>query len=231
MAGRKPTKLDALVDEAADLVRQLEQLDGSRKLSYKAFLKESLRIGDCTEKRIAVVKKVVYERYGTEHIQAFLRRFSKAISEPNYPRPFPDPSRPTRIFGSEDLMGQMGQFTILAGELQALAVLIAFERFGDQAFGKVEDWEPHQQQTNESRAKLEAIYEQMKAGFTGADLLIDTETLLPDERTRGLCLVSFIRCPSVGPSTPEWPQKLTLDALATTPKKRARERIGDAKAA
>ena len=230
MAGRKPTKLDALVDEAADLVRQLEQLDGSRKLSYKAFLKESLRIGDCTEKRIAVVRKVVYERHGTEHIQAFLRRFSKAISEPNYPRPFPDPSRPTRIFGSEDLMGQMGQFTILAGELQALAVLIAFERFGDQAFGKIEKWEPHQQQTTELRAKLNAIYGQMREVVCGLDLIFDTsrESLMEDEIARGLCRASFKRAPAIGPHQGDWPQALVRSVAAETPKKRTRDRISKA---
>lgn len=140
----KLTVLDELVEKGTKLVLELEQIDGDRKLSYGAFLAESLKVGECDQKRIAVVKKIIFEKQGTEAIQIYLRKLSKVLAEPHYVQPFPDPSRPVRIFGNEELPAQMAQFQILAGELQALGVMITQERFGDGAFGRVEDLAKHQ---------------------------------------------------------------------------------------
>ncbi len=75
------SKLDTLIAEAVDLVRDLETLDADCHLTYKAYFDEALQIAECDEKRIAAIKKLVYEKHGTEHIQAYLRRYSKTLTE------------------------------------------------------------------------------------------------------------------------------------------------------
>ena len=227
----KATRLDSLIAEAVALILELQQLEGSRKLSFKSFFAEALKIAECDAKRITEVKTIVYERHGTEHIQAFVRRYSKMISESAYPQPVLDPSRPCRIYGSDELLGQMGQFTILAGELQALAVKIAHERFGDSVFGTVENRAEHEKQTTSLRGRLNTIYGQMRSDVSGADLETSQQDLLPDEIARGLCRTSFKRAPSVGPHQGDWPRELVLAVAANKQTKPTRERLANAKAA
>lgn len=224
---KKSTKLDTLINEAVGILPELEKLDANRKLSFPAFMAEGLQLAGVTEKRIDVVEKIIAEKHGTEHIQAFLRRYSKALSEPNnYPQPVPDPSRPLRIYGSEDLMGQMGQFQILAGELQCLAIKVAFERFGPECFGQVENRAEHEKRTSDLRAKLNAIYEEMLTAYSGADIVIDSSpsAVNQEERRRGLCRISFKRAEGLSPQMDNWPEQLIADAVANTPKPK-RERM------
>ena len=158
----KPTKLDILVDEAATLYRRLTKLEDNLKLSYEAFLAESLEIAGCDQKRLDEVEKIVNERDGTEEIQVYIRRYSKALREPNFPSPPRDPSRPMRIFGSEELAAQAAQHGLKSGELQCLAVKVTADRFGPLTFGPVEDRLEHEKQTTESRNRLTAIYAEMR---------------------------------------------------------------------
>jgi len=97
----KPTKLDELVQEAVALVQQLAELERSRKLKYKLFLAEGLRIAGVTEKRIDEVEKIVNEKPGADSVRRFVRKLASEFREARYVRPFPDASKAGRIYGSE----------------------------------------------------------------------------------------------------------------------------------
>ena len=132
-----------------------------------------------------------------------------------------------RHYGSEELLPQAAQFQILAGELQALAVVVAHERFGPECFGQVSNLEEHQRTTAKLRETLHGLYEQMRGAFCGSDLTIDMseDRLLPDERKRGLAHVSFRKAPDVILADPDWPTQLVQDAMAAPSHKPKRERI------
>lgn len=221
MAGK--TKLDELVERAADLLVELSELDSDRKLSYQGFLKMALTIAECDEKRIAVVKKLVYEKPGTEAIQVFVRRVSKLFSQAVYTQPFLDPGRPARIYGSEELAGQLGQHQITVGEVQALCVMVAFQRFGEMAFGPVENQEHHERRSAMIRETLHGLYEKMKDAVSGLDLDTTTGGLFQDEIARGLSRTTFKRLPSLSPNHGDWPRELVA-AVANAPRKQKRER-------
>ena len=220
------SKLDTLITEAVGLTRELETLNADSHLTYKAFFAEALQIADCDEKRIAAIKKVVYEKHGTEHIQAYLRRYSKTLIGRHYPYPALDPSRTLRIYGSEELLGQMGQHQILAGELQALAIRVCHERYGDTAFGGVENRADHKKKTEDARTRLAAIYAEMRNVVCGTDLIYDDTypAVLPSQREAGLCKVSFKRAPGISPSFGDWPTQIIADAMAPPFKKPKQER-------
>ena len=92
-------------------------------------------------------------------------------------------------------------------------------------------------ETTSLRGKLDDTYAEMRDAFSGADVVIDAsrESLLPDEIARGLCRVSFVRCPSIGPSMPDWPMQLVQAVAANAFTKRTgkgkREHLGDAEVA
>lgn len=220
------SKLDTLITEAVDLTRVLETLNAHRKLRYSAFFAEALEIAECDSARIADVKKTIYEKPGTEAIQIFLRRYSKALSEPNYPGPAKDANRVLRIYGSQELLPESTQFGIWAGELQALSVRMCHERFGDTAFGTVENRADHDKKTLAARTRLEAIHEEMRTVVTGADLDYDDTmpAVLPSQRAAGLCKVSFRRAPDLSPSMGDWPTQIIADAGTIPFKKPKRER-------
>ena len=223
------SKLDALIAEAVGLTRELENLNADRKLSFKAFFAEALHIADCDEKRLAEVKKIVYERHGTEHLQAFVRRYSKALSEPNFPRPLEDPSRATRIYGSDELLPQAAQHQILAGELQALAVKVCQDRF-PASFGPVVDRAEHEKKTTGSRQRLGILYNEMQEAYSGVDLITSQQGLFQEEIARGLCRVTFKQAPAIGPHHGDWPRELVA-AAATPAKSPKRERLAGTRAA
>lgn len=226
MAKNKPTKLDELIEQAADLVGELAALDADRKLTFKAFFAEALAVADVDEKRIAEVKKIIDERPGTEAIRIFLRRYSKALSEPTHPRPSADANRVLRIYGSEVLLGEATAFGIRAGELQALSVRVCFERYGEAAFGPVENRADHEKKTTTARSRLEAIHEEMRAACANVDLEYDDSypAVLPSERARGLSKISFRRAKGISPSMGDWPQQIIADAVAAASRKSKRPR-------
>lgn len=227
------TALDKLIDEGVGVLRQLRKADTDRKLNYRAFFTSSVKIASSSEKRIAEVEKIIAERHGVEEIVAFVRRYAKALAEPNYTRPFPDPSKAVRIFGSDGLNGQMGQHGIQAGELQALAVKTARERFGDDVFGTVKDFDQHERRTKKLRERLQLIHERMREVFSGADMEIDTsrETLMPSEIARGLARVTFKRSPDISPADGEWSSRLVEAAERELPPRRKRETLNDSASA
>ena len=214
------SKLDTLITEAVGVTRDLENLDSDRVLTYEAYMHEALHIADCDEKRIAVVKKIVFEKHGTEHIQSYLRRYAKTLTGRHYPYPAEDPSRTLRIYGSEELLGQMGQHQILAGELQALAIRVCQERYGEAAFGNVTDRAKHHKQTTEARSRLKDIHEEMREVVSGADLLYSDSypAVLPSQKEAGLCRVSFKRAPDLSPSMGDWPTQIISAASFKSPK-------------
>ena len=215
--GNKTTKLDTLIAEAVGLTRELENLNADSKLSFKAFFAEALHIADCDEKRLAVVEGLIKKNRGTESIQIFLRRYAKVLSESSYPRPSDDANRVLRIYGSEELLPEATQYGIKAGELQALAVCVCFDRYGDQAFGKVVDRANHEKKTSTARTRLESIHEEMRRACTNNDLIFDDTypAVLPSQKEAGLCKVSFKRAPDISPSMGDWPRELVA---ASAPK-------------
>ncbi|MCH7935942.1 MAG: hypothetical protein IH994_02480 [Proteobacteria bacterium] len=211
------SKLDVLLNEGAEVLRELKRFEDSRKLTFDAFYALALRIADCDKKRIAQVEKIIETKHGVEHIAAIVRRLSKEFSEARYVKPFPDPSKAVRIFGSTDLESQAAQHRILAGEVQALAVKACHERFGEEVFGVVENFDKHEAETKKLRTRLESIYSKMEGVASGADFVIDNSTLLPDERKRGLCRANFRRAPSISYGVPGWPKLLVEDCEAAVP--------------
>jgi len=221
----KPSRLDTLVDEAVTLHRQLEKLEDNPKLSYKAFLAESLQIAHCDVKRIDEVEQILADRPGADSIRRFVRKLAYEFREPRYVRPFPDVSKAGRIYGSEELAGEMAQHGIKVGELQCVAIRSTKARFGDEVFGPVESLHEHSKKTTESRIRRAAIFEQMREVVCGADLTWSQEGLFSEEVARGLCKVCFKRFPDIGPHMGDWPTAL-VQAIGNAPKtKLKRERI------
>ena len=220
------TKLDELVEQGVELTRELELLDADRKLSYVAFLKEALAIAGITEKRIGEVQKILAVKPGTDSIRRFVRRLAMEFRETRFPRPFDDPSKAARIYGSPELGDEMAQQSIKVGEIQCVAVLACKERFGKEVFGGVTDWRGHQKKTLEARQRLDLIYEQMPNAQTGEDVTYTDAypAVLPSEKKGGLCKVTFNKWPSLSPSMGDWRRLMILEATANPPKSK-RQRL------
>ncbi len=219
------TQLDNLINKGADALRKLHRLEsgpGARKLTADSFEAEALKIANVTPERIDEIEKLLETAHGADSIRAFIRRLGKELSTQNYVRPFPDPSKACRIFGHSNLDGQAGQHGIKAGELQVLAVRACRTRFGDDVFGEVKDLTKHERKVEALREKLDGIYAEMRSAFSGDDVVIDAsaESLLPNERARGLARVTFRRAPGLTPAHSDWPQKLIADCEAPVPRPR-----------
>ena len=218
----KPSRLDSLIDEAVLVHNLLETLNADRKLTYDSFLAEALDIADIQWERLDEVERIVAEKDGTEEIQRFVRSYAMKLREPNFPSPPRDPSRPMRIFGSEELPAQAAQHGLRSGELQCLAIKVTADRFGPETFGPVVDRRDHEKKTAELRERLASLYEEMRAVMCGADLDLTTDGLFAEEVKRGLCKASFKRSPGIGPHMGDWPRELVTALALPAPK---RERI------
>lgn len=211
----KATELDTLITEGADLNRVMDDLNANRKLTFRAFLKEALEIAKCTEKRLDEIERLISD--ATPHIRAFLRRYSKALSDlRHYPSPPENVLRVVRVHGEEETLPEATSEGIRAGELAALAVRICHNRFGDTAFGIVTDRHANAKKYDQTLERLEAIYAEMQEVVCGADLIYDESypAVLPSQREAGLCKVSFRRASGISPSFGDWPQQLIQDAIA-----------------
>jgi len=230
------TKLDLLVDRAIEVRRKLRRLEEGRKLTYESFLKEALAVAGCTKKEVQQLGEDLKTRPGTRHATALVRKLVKVLREPNYPRCPTDAAKVNRCYGSQEAVIELNNLGATLAMVLPFAVMEIKKRFGEDAFGEITDWSTHEKEATTLRGRLAKIAEEMKPVVCGLDLDFSTETLLPDERKRGLCRVSFRRSPSTVLSDEGWPERLIADAEAAVPepkpraplpKKRKRQRLDE----
>lgn len=232
------SKLDELAHRALVIRRELRALEAQgRKLSFAAFFKQAMAIAGVSEKRIDRLERLLESRKGMDYVSIFVRRLSAQFREPQFPGPHPDPGKLVRCYGSETVEAQLGILKSNAGEAQALAVRVCHKRFGDGVFGTVESLKAHDQRASELRCKLVELCESMRRAVSGDDLHFDAsrDSLLPDERARGMVRATLNRAPGVTIANPEWPLHL-LDVLErevpeTAPRRRRPKLRRDATAA
>lgn len=220
------TKLDNLIDRAIELRRLLRHLEEGRKLTYTAFMKEALAVANCAEKEIEQLGEDLKTRSGTRHANGLLRKLTKVLREPNYPCCPDDAAKVNRCYGSQEAVIELNNLGATLAMVIPLAVLEIKKRFGEEAFGVVENWSVHEKEALDLRRRITEIGEDMQSVVCGLDLNFDTETLLPDERKRGLARVSFRRAPGIVLSDGGWPARLIEDCekAIPAPKPRATKR-------
>lgn len=212
------TKLDAVLNEATEALRRLNRLEKNRKLTFDGFMKAALEIADCEESRIDGIEHILDTRHGVDLVLAFARRLAREFSAPQYVRPFSDPSKAVRIYGDENLEGQLGQHGLRAGEIQALAVRVCKRLFGEEAFGVVKNFARHEAEVTKLRARLDVLYGRVKDAVGADDLENSDDDLTPAERGRGLTRFVFRRAPGVIFGIAGWPRLLVQDCEAAVPK-------------
>ena len=225
---RKATKLDTLIDEAVVIVQKLEGLDHDRKLTYPAFLKEAIAVAETTIEKVNKLNNELEQRPGTLHAQQFVSKLVKVFREPNYPRCPSNPGRVLNAYGSNEAFQELTGIGATVAQAMAVAIIRVHERFGDEAFGIIKNWNAYDKEYTTHRDRLSTLHEEMRSACTNADLAFDDThpAVLPSERARGLCRVSFKRAAGISPSMGDWPQQIIADAVANVPKsKPKRERI------
>ncbi len=112
-------------------------------------------------------------------------------------------------------------------EAMALAVMRLHQRFGDEPFGSIKNWDRHEKETTTLRDRLAVIHEEMLTAYSGADIIIDTSTtaVTAEEKGRGLCRISFRLAEGLSPQMGDWPRELVAAVAANTPKKPKRVRM------
>ena len=211
------TKLDGLIDQATELRRNLRRLEEGRKLTFSAFMKEALIVANCSEKQVEQFGEDLKTRSGTRHATALVRKLVKVLREPNYPRCPDDPAKVNRCYGSQEAVIELNNLGANLAMVLPLAVMEIKKRFGEEAFGVVENWSVHEKEALDLRRRITEIGEDMKSVVCGLDLDFDTTTLLPDERKRGLARVSFRRAPGIVLSDGGWPARLIEDCEKAIP--------------
>lgn len=207
------TRLDKIIAAALRAKRELRKLEsGGRKLTFPAFQAMALEIADTTEAKINKLETRLANANGADNVRAYVRRLAKAISEPTIPRPFPDAAKAARVYGFEELAGEMGVFRTNAAELQVLAARAAWARYGDRVFGSVDDLARFEERESDLRSALVDLCNQMRDAVSGADLIMASTDLPPDQRRAGLVKMTFRRAPDVLMSSDDWPLRL-LDAI------------------
>jgi len=91
-------------------------------------------------------------------------------------------------------------------EAVALAVSICAKRY-PESFGKIADWEQHQQEIKNTRQEVDRFYGRMRESFSALDIMIDTSDLTPTQRDPGLLLCTFARWPHISLARPDWPEQ------------------------
>ena len=216
---RNKTPLDQLIDMAVDCRRKLRHLEAGKKLTYKSFFNESLELAGCDAARIKQLGQAVKDNSGTRYLQMFISKMVRVLREPNYPRCPRDPTKVLNVYGSNEAFQELTSLGFTVPEAIALAVFTVHARFGNDAFGVIQDWTRYDVETASLRERIGTFADEMKTAVSGADLHIETDpaVLLPNERARGLARVSFRRGTGITLSDDGWPLRLIEDAEAAIP--------------
>ena len=215
------SKLDVLLNEGAEVLRSLHRLDGNRRLTPDAFLTAACRIADCSEEELSEFENRLDGAIGVDETRIFIRRMVMAFKPSTYPTPHSNLPKLLRCYGSDTVPGELG---IMDGSLalcQAVAAKTVTKRF-PELFGEITDFAAHEKKTRQLRTRLDHLYSKMTDAVSGADFVIDNSTLLPDEKKRGLALVSFRRAPGISFGMPDWPRLLVEDAERPIPRAEAK---------
>lgn len=230
MTARKITKLDTLVDEASGIVQQLEQTDQNRKLTAEAFFAEAIALANTNRKEVEKLDVDLETKLGTDYANAFVSKMVRVFREGNYPRCPRDPGSVLNCYGTNEAAIELTSLGASVAHAIAVAIMRVHKKFGDDAFGVIENWGTYEKEDTKLRDRLAGIYEEMKDAVCGLDLDTSQDGLLPDEIARGLCRTSFKREPGIGPHQGDWPRELVA-ACANAPKKAKREHLQKKKAA
>ena len=216
---RNKTPLDQLIDSAVDCRRKLRHLEAGRKLTFKAFYKEALELAGCDAATIEQLAEDIANKPGTRHVQMFISKLVRVFREPTYPRCTRDPGKVLNVYGSNEAFQELTSLGATVAQAIALAVFQVHERFGNDAFGVIQDWVKYDVETASLRERISTFADEMKIAVSGADLHIETDpsVLLPDERKRGLARVSFRRGTGITLSDDGWPNRLIEDAESAIP--------------
>lgn len=216
---RNKTPLDQLIDRAVDCRRKLRHLEAGKKLTFKAFYAEALELAGCDAARIKKLAEDIQNKPGTRHLQMFISKLVRVLREPNFPRCPRDPTKVINVYGSNEAFQELVALNATVAEAIALAVFQVHARFGNDAFGVIQDWPKYDVETARLRERIGTFADEMKIVVSGADMLIETDrsVLLPEERKRGLARVSFRRGTGICLSDDGWPLRLIEDAESAIP--------------
>ena len=205
------TPFDRRLDKTLEVKRDLDRAESSVKLSAAAFLRDAMKVANCTEDRLDQIEEQLSETIANvDHAQLFVRRMVAFFREPNAPNMPSDSGKFMRAYGSAEAASQISELKATVAEFMALAVKQCGERFPD-AFGEVNDFQQHQDRIADLRRQVAESYVVMQEVVSGADLAMDWKSVTINERRAGLCRVRFRRCPDVVMAD-GWPVDL-VDAL------------------
>ena len=215
----KFSALGELVDEAATVVQKLQKLDQNRKLTYAAFLAEAINLADTTREGVDKLDADLDSKFGMDSARSFVAKLVRVFREPLYPRCPTNTGKVLNAYGSSEAFPELTGIGATVAMAMAVAVLRVHRKYGDEAFGVIENWDTYEKESTDLRDRIATIYEQMREVVSGKDLIIDVseDRLFPDERKRGLAHVSFNLARDINLSENEWPQQLVADAVANAP--------------
>ncbi len=193
--------------KAVALAGSLAEMGDNPKLSAEAFCQASLEAADGTsDARLDLIEENL-GRPDYADAEALIRKLAEVIASGNTPA-VPDPKRMSQFigaYGGDAAMSQLAQMGASGRDAFAIAARRAARRHPER-FGVIEDWDAFQ----ESLSALTAQYDAALAAidFSLADLIIDGGGLLPGERDRGLCRVTFKCTRGVVVFSDGWQQRL-----------------------
>ena len=220
LPGRSPVAKDAecdfnqLIVRAADCVHELRRLSQSPKLSCNAFQRDALLLSGKTEDQLSAIGDRINRGPGTESAAGFVHRLARALASPNYPSiPTNKMSKLLWQFGSEDTLAALGNAGASLADGVALAALAAVARWPEN-FGSVDCAETYRARIDGLQERITKLYALMKRRYTADDTLVESRSLSPHDRARGLVVVRLKRHPSIHMGLDDWPRLLTEAALA-----------------
>lgn len=215
LAGHGPpgTAFDHAVAKATEIAHELRRVESNTKLAAAPFMLEAMRMYNCTAERLALVEQLLDTRPNLEATHVFCRRMTAFVRSANCPSPPRDPIKMQRIYGRDDLAGELAQTGITAAELIALATRRCIDAHPD-AFGVAESSAGYQEQLAILRERLATAHEAMRSTWAMADVVVDGTTS-PADRDRGLVRLTFREHPTIAllPET-DWPRLITDAVLA-----------------
>lgn len=213
------TPLDTLINSALGSRRKLRQLEEGRKLTYSAFLQEALELADCDQETIEQLGHALEgHTSSTQQANTFIRKLVATLREPNYPRCPRDPARCLRVYGNDGAFVELQGLGSTVSQAIALSVMQIKKRFGDEAFGEIEDWSEYEKETKALQNKITGISEKMPDVVSGLDLEFNFDDLNAEEKRKGLTRVTFRRAPGVVLADGGWPLRLVEDCERPIPR-------------
>ncbi len=202
--------------KAVALAGSLGEMANSPKLSPEAFCQAALEAAGTSNERLDLIEENL-DQPDYADAAALIRKLAEVVASGNTPA-VPNPKRMSQFigaYGGDAANPQLAQMGASGRDAFAIAARRAARRYPDR-FGAIEDWPTFQKSLTELRAQYDAALASID--FTVGDLIIDGGGLLPGERERGLCRVSF-RCTAGAVTFGDgWQQRLVDWHLARSEK-------------